>query len=235
MDEPQSSLDDHILDPHPSDLQTSMTDVDEIRLIRAYFEHYHTMFPFIHEATFMKQYEIRNLAPQDCEWAILCDMVLAVGSWCLRDNEGMNNAQSFSQRAKKRLDQLSILGQACISLVQALLLMSHYYEKYGQPRDSWTYLGLATRMSISMELHKESTYSGNDISPLTKEIWRRVWWSVYCFDSCTSKIHGLPLLLPEDKLVTVRPVSNVADEVLTLSLKIALLLLLIINEGPDRA
>ncbi|KAE8142921.1 fungal-specific transcription factor domain-containing protein [Aspergillus pseudotamarii] len=215
MDESQSSLDAHILDLNPSDLRTPMTDIDEPRLIRAYFEHYHTIFPFVHEATFMKQYEIRSLTPQDCEWAILCDMVLAVGSWCLQANEGMNNGHSFSKRAKKRLDQLSILAQASISLIQALLLMSHYYEKYGQPRDSWTYLGLATRMSISLGLHKESTYSRNDISPLTKETWRRVWWSVYCFDSCTSKIHGLPLLLPEDKLVTVRPVSNVADEDLT--------------------
>ncbi|KAE8370870.1 fungal-specific transcription factor domain-containing protein [Aspergillus caelatus] len=209
------SPDVHLLVPHPSDFQPSMTDIDEIRLVRAYFEQYHTIFPFIHEETFMKQYEIRNLAPQDCEWVILCDMLLAVGSWCLQANEGMNSGHRFAQRATKRLGQFAILSQISISLVQALLLMSHYYEKYGQPRDSWTYLGLATRMSISLGLHKESTYSRHDISPLTKEIWRRVWWSVYCFDSCTSKIHGLPLLLPEDKLVTVRPVSNVADEDLT--------------------
>ncbi|KAB8206599.1 fungal-specific transcription factor domain-containing protein [Aspergillus parasiticus] len=211
----QGSLDVHILDRQPTDLRPTMIEVDEIRLIRAYFERYHPIFPFIHEATFVKHYETRNLIPRDGEWAILCDMVLAVGSLYLQANEELDNARIYSERAHKSLDQLSILGQASISLVQALLLMSHYYEKCGQSRDSWTFLGLATRMSISLRLYQESTYYRNDISPLTKEIWRRVWWSVYCFDSCTSKIHGLPLLLPEDKLVTVKPVLNVADEDLT--------------------
>ncbi|KNG91111.1 hypothetical protein ANOM_000566 [Aspergillus nomiae NRRL 13137] len=213
--EPQGSLDVHSLDPQPSDLPPSKTDRDEARLIRAYFEHYHTIFPFIHETTFMKQYETRSLVPQDREWAILCDMVLAVGSWCLQNNDDSSNGHIFAQRAKKRLDQLPILGQSSISLVQALLLMSHYHEKYGQPTDSWTFLGLATRMSIGSGLYQELTYSRDDISPLVKEMWRRVWWSVYCFDSCSSKIHGLPILLPEDKLITVNPVSNIADEDLT--------------------
>ncbi|KAB8259278.1 fungal-specific transcription factor domain-containing protein [Aspergillus pseudonomiae] len=215
MRESQGSLDVHSLDPQPSDLPPSMTDIDETRLIRAYFEHYHTIFPFIHETTFMKQYETGSLVPQDREWEILRDMVLAVGSWCLQDNDYLSNGHIFAQRAKKRLDQLSILGQSSISLVQALLLMNHYHEKYGQPKDSWTFLGLATRMSIGLGLHQQLTYSRDDISPLVKEIWRRVWWSVYCFDSCSSKIHGLPILLPEDKLITVKPVSNIADEDLT--------------------
>ncbi|GAB1198394.1 hypothetical protein APSETT444_007713 [Aspergillus pseudonomiae] len=215
MRESQGSLDVHSLDPQPSDLPPSMTDIDETRLIRAYFEHYHTIFPFIHETTFMKQYETRSLVPQDREWEILRDMVLAVGSWCLQDNDDLSNGHIFAQRAKKRLDKLSILGQSSISLVQALLLMNHYHEKYGQPKDSWTFLGLATRMSIGLGLHQQLTYSRDDISPLVKEIWRRVWWSVYCFDSCSSKIHGLPILLPEDKLITVKPVSNIADEDLT--------------------
>ncbi|OGM47933.1 hypothetical protein ABOM_002710 [Aspergillus bombycis] len=215
MKESQGSLDVYSLNLQPSDLLPSMTDVDETRLIRAYFEDYHTIFPFVHETTFMKQYETGSLVSQDGDWAILCDMVLAVGSWCLQDNGDLSYGHIFSERAKKRLDQLSILGQPSISLVQALLLMSHYHEKYGQPKDSWTFLGLATRMSISLGLHEELTYSRDDISPLVKEIWRRVWWSVYCFDSCSSKIHGLPLLLPEDKLVTVKPVSNIADEDLT--------------------
>ncbi|GAB1207609.1 hypothetical protein APSETT445_006333 [Aspergillus pseudonomiae] len=173
MRESQGSLDVHSLDPQPSDLPPSMTDIDETRLIRAYFEHYHTIFPFIHETTFMKQYETRSLVPQDREWEILRDMVLAVGSWCLQDNDDLSNGHIFAQRAKKRLDKLSILGQSSISLVQALLLMNHYHEKYGQPKDSWTFLGLATRMSIGLGLHQQLTYSRDDISPLVKEIWRR--------------------------------------------------------------
>ncbi|KAE8377943.1 fungal-specific transcription factor domain-containing protein [Aspergillus bertholletiae] len=211
----QGSFDAYTFDPQLNDIQPPMADIDESRLIRAYFDHFHTIFPFIHQGTFIKQHDTRSFNSGDGEWEILYEMVLAMGSWCLQTDEDLSKGHSFAQRAKKKLDQSSILGQASITLIQALLLMSDFYGKYGQPRDSWAFLGLATRMAISLGLHRESTYSRSGISPLTREVWRRVWWSVYCFDSCASKIHGLPLLLPEDKLITVKLVSNIADEDLT--------------------
>lgn len=183
---------------------------DEEQLIRAYFEHYHPVFPFIHEATFRRQYATRPDLTSDPGWLALRDIVLAIGAWCLQDTDNWVYSHSLSQQAKRRLDCFSIIDQPSIDLIQALLLTSDYYQRYGQPRDGWTFLGIATRMAISLGLHQEPS---DDHSLLAKEIRRRVWWSVYCFDSCASKIFGLPLLLPDDKLITVKPVSNIADEV----------------------
>ncbi|RAH45712.1 uncharacterized protein BO95DRAFT_496474, partial [Aspergillus brunneoviolaceus CBS 621.78] len=207
-------LDDTLLPiPQPGGVETLVP--DEARLVRAYFEHYHPLFPFVHQSTFLKQYEHQLDTAQDVGWLVLRDMILAMGSWSLQDAGDWYHSHSFSQRAKSRLDCFSIFDQASLSLIQALLLMSDYYQRYGQPKDGWTCLGVATRTAVNLGLHQESTASGSEDTLLAHEIRRRVWWSVYCLDSCASKIFGLPLLLPDDRLITVKPVLNITDEDLT--------------------
>ncbi|PWY95938.1 hypothetical protein BO94DRAFT_141598 [Aspergillus sclerotioniger CBS 115572] len=187
---------------------------DEV-YIRAYFHNYHPMYPFIHEATFVSRYQgSYPVSEKEAAWSILVNMVLAIGAWSIADNQSDVDRKYF-ERAKDYLKKLSMFERGNITLLQALLLLNVYNEKCGNPKESWHFLGLAVRMAIDLGLHNERTYANFNQSLLDQEIQRRVWWTVYCLDSCSSKIHGLPLLLPEDRLITVHPVSNILDESLT--------------------
>ena len=185
---------------------------DEV-YIRAYFQNYHPMYPFIHEATFMSRYRVSYPPGEnDAAWSILVNMVLAIGAWSNADSQS-NVDRKYFERAKEDLKRISMFERGNTTLLQALLLLNVYNEKCGNPKESWHFLGLAVRMAIDLGLHNERTYTSSNQSLLDQEIQRRVWWTVYCLDSCASKIHGLPLLLPEDRLITVHPVSNFLDEV----------------------
>ncbi|KAH8431629.1 fungal specific transcription factor domain-containing protein [Aspergillus melleus] len=188
---------------------------NEEAYIRSYFSTYHLLYPFVHEASFMWQYREISSVAHHTAWPILSNMVVAMGAWSTGE-DSCNMNMIYSERAKNCLKQISVLDKGNVTLLQALLLLSAYNEKRGNPKESWNFLGLAVRMSIGLGLHRESTYTSSSQSLLEKEIQRRVWWSVYCTDSCSSKIHGLPLLLPEDRLIAVRPVLNISDEALTL-------------------
>ena len=48
---------------------------------------------------------------------------------------------------------------------------------------------------------------------LEKEMRRRVWWTLYVFDSCAAKSFGLPLLLPESSFIKTQMIRNIQDEV----------------------
>ncbi|PYI11061.1 hypothetical protein BO78DRAFT_426109 [Aspergillus sclerotiicarbonarius CBS 121057] len=175
---------------------------DEV-YVRAYFNNYHPMYPFVHEAAFMSRYPgSYPVGPDDSAWSVLVNMVLAIGAWSMADNQSDPDKKYF-ERAKDNLKKVSMFEQGNTTLVQALLLLNVYNEKCGHPKESWHFLGLAVRMAIGLGLHNERTYAVSGQSLLDQEIQRRVWWTVYCLDSCCSKIHGLPLLLPEDRLITV--------------------------------
>ncbi|PYI10977.1 hypothetical protein BO78DRAFT_414074 [Aspergillus sclerotiicarbonarius CBS 121057] len=45
---------------------------------------------------------------------------------------------------------------------------------------------------------------------------RRVWWTLYIFDSCAAKSFSLPLLLPEGSFIKTQKVLNIQDESLDL-------------------
>ncbi|XHF99491.1 hypothetical protein AWENTII_002993 [Aspergillus wentii] len=179
---------------------------DEKVLLDSYFQHYHTLNPFIHEATFKAEYAKQIPITHPNAWPILTNTILAIGAWTLHQS---NTDKTYYSIAKQHLQQIPMFEQGNITMVQALLLLNDYAHKQGSPDESWQYMGTALRMAISLNLHSEEANSG--FSSLDQEIRRRVWWTVYCFESCSTKIYGRPLLLPEDRLITVRPVSNVID------------------------
>lgn len=140
----------------------------------------------------------------------MSNIVLAIGAWLTPDaRDGLD--KNYFTRARDSLQQVPFTERGNITLVQSAVLLSEFSQKQASPEESGNYIGIAVRMAVFLNLHTK--LAGPQVTELEKEIRRRVWWSVYCAESCSAKIYGRPLLLPEEMLITVEPVSNIHESV----------------------
>lgn len=194
-----------------ADIQQSLeSGVVANQLLDAYFSAYHPSYPFIHEATFMAQYHQVIPRPSQQSWQMLLYTVLALGSWSLDNEERELDDYLYNKAISFREDE-SLFESANLTLVQALVLLSNLTQKRNKPNTGGNLLGLATRMALSLGLHRE--LPDWHISLLQREMRRRVWWGLFLFDSGASTTFGRPILLPEGEAMDVKSVLNISDEV----------------------
>ncbi|KAF5645822.1 GAL4-transcription factor [Fusarium tjaetaba] len=201
-----------------SQLSNSVTSRQVIeQLVNGYFEVYHRSYPFVHEPTFRAQLHEVIQRPNQRSWQMLLYTIMALGAWCLNndnselDDELYHLALSFG-------DAECLFASADLTFVQALILFSNLSQKRNKPNTGSNFLGLATRMALSLGLHRELPEW--NISLLQREMRRRVWWGLYMFDSGASTTFGRPILLPGEEAMDVRPVLNIDDEDLTSGTKV---------------
>jgi hypothetical protein len=65
-------------------------------------------------------------------------------------------------------------------LVQALLLMSYWYETPDDQKDTWHWMGVAISLSHTIGLHRNPAKSNMDLK--RQKLWKRIWWSCYMRD-----------------------------------------------------
>lgn len=182
------------------------------RLIDSYFALYNRTYPFVHEGTFRAQYHEVIARPRNRSWNMLLYTILALGAWCLGDAQS-DVDEDLYRRAISFGEAESLFESANLTFVQALVLLSNLSQKRNKPNTGSNFLGLATRMALSLGLHRE--LPDWDIGILQREIRRRVWWGLYTFDSGASTTFGRPILLPDKEAMDVCPVLNISDEDLT--------------------
>ena len=68
-----------------------------------------------------------------------------------------------------------------ISLIQALLLMTYWYETPDDQKDSHHWMGIAVSLSHTIGLHRNPENSSS-MDPPRQRLWRRIWWSTYMRD-----------------------------------------------------
>lgn len=178
------------------------------RLLDAYFSVYHRTYPFIHEATFRAQYH--EVIPRPVSFEILLYTILALGAWCIDEPESHLDSQLYQQALSFREDE-TLFERANLTFVQALILLSNLSQKLNKPNTGSNFLGLATRMALSLGLHRE--LPDWEIGLLNREMRRRVWWGLFMFDSGAATTFGRPILLPGKESMDVMPVLNIHDEV----------------------
>lgn len=136
--------------------------------------------------------------------------MLAIGCWLTPGaREGLDHAL-FNQ-AQDQMQKNPLARKPDITLIQALVLLGDFAQKHASPEESSQYIGDAVQTALTLKLHIDPREQHSD--ELDKEIRRRVWWSVYCAESCSAKICGRPLLLPEETLITTKHVSNIHENV----------------------
>jgi len=67
-----------------------------------------------------------------------------------------------------------------VSLVQALLLLTYYYETPDDQKDTWHWMGVATSVAHTIGLHRNPERSSMDTKKT--KLWKRIWWSTYMRD-----------------------------------------------------
>ena len=183
---------------------------NEETYVDAYFMNYHPGHPVIHQPTFRAELNARALNPPSLAWQILHKALMAMGEWTL-GNVHSNTDLDLYHQAKDLLQKVSLMEAGNLTLLQALLLLSDFAQKRGMPDAGLQYLSVAVRMAIGLGLHRESPELYSTV--FEREMRRRVWWTIYIFDSCAAKTFGLPLLLPTNSEISTRQVLNVHDEV----------------------
>ncbi|KAG0645036.1 Regulatory GAL4 [Hyphodiscus hymeniophilus] len=179
----------------------------EEAFIDAYFRCYHPTYPFLYEPLFRSQFESKS--PRPDSWPILLNAVLALGAWCIGEDESVMD-DYFDQKIARLFEARSIFESGNLTSVQALLLLSNYTQKRNRPNTGWNYLGLAVRVALSLGLHKE--FPDWEISLLQRETRRRVWWGLFIFDSGASITFGRPVLLPQKGIMDASQVLNISEE-----------------------
>lgn len=188
----------------------------ETKLIEAYFEHYHVVYPFVHEPTFRAQYHEIIQRPVSASWKLLLSTVLALGSWSSGQTQTELDEQLYRRSISLGEDE-SIFEIANLTTIQALVLLSNLAQKRNRPNTGWNMLGLATRMALSLGLHRE--HPSWNVGILHQEMRRRVWWGLFLFDSGASTTFGRPILLPDHNSMDTHHILNIDDEVELFHLK----------------
>ncbi|KAL5406128.1 hypothetical protein PMIN04_012140 [Paraphaeosphaeria minitans] len=67
-----------------------------------------------------------------------------------------------------------------VSLVQALLLLTYYYETPDDQKDTWHWMGVATSFAHTIGLHRNPDNMNLDSKRV--KLWKRIWWSIYMRD-----------------------------------------------------
>lgn len=74
----------------------------------------------------------------------------------------------------------SVLGAATVESVQCCLLTALYVLPMQSTSHHFTYLGLALRKAVSLSLHLNVI--DNKITPESREVGVRVFWTAYCLE-----------------------------------------------------
>ncbi|KAH7318594.1 cutinase transcription factor 1 [Stachybotrys elegans] len=65
-------------------------------------------------------------------------------------------------------------------LVQALLLMTYWYETPDDQKDTWHWMGVAISLAHTIGLHRNPETTS--IAPSKQKLWKRIWWSCFMRD-----------------------------------------------------
>lgn len=194
----------------------------EQRCIDFYFEHVHSITPFLDEEEFRRQFAMgtRN----DASWKGLLNMVFVMGSIA----SGSDSLHEQYYRQARSFVNLESLGAGNLDSLQALCLLGGYYLHYrNSPNMAYGILGAAHRVAIALGLHREPRHRGNIADPAEAarnqsriETRRRTWWSLFCLDTWGAMTQGRPTCGRWDSstMDTSLPTATSQDDWPTLSL-----------------
>lgn len=77
--------------------------------------------------------------------------------------------------------------------------LSFYANSLGRVKSAHVYCGIALRIGIGLGLHRSQAGS-SIMSPVQREVRRRVWWTLYLFDRMISSKLGYPLAIRDDDI-----------------------------------
>ncbi|EXJ88578.1 hypothetical protein A1O1_05508 [Capronia coronata CBS 617.96] len=157
-------------------------------LVAVFFDSVHPDFPVLHEASFREQYErwsrspSSSSSPPDRTWlcSLLCVMILArhlSKGGVVPDQE---EADHWWCQVQTLLP--NVLFTSSVSAIQALMLTALHLNNSNHRDLCWTLTGAAVRIAFAIGLHREDDNSKPLQTPLTRELRKCLWWTLYEFE-----------------------------------------------------
>ncbi|KAK6529503.1 hypothetical protein TWF281_008676 [Arthrobotrys megalospora] len=161
-------------------------------LVDCYFNYVHPFMPLIEESDWRKTTtrSWEGFDPtrhkDDRISLLLFQAVLFAGSAFVKMESLRAAGYTSRKSARKAFFQRTRMlydfdwEQDRISLIQALLLMTYWYETPDDQKDTWHWMGVAISLSHTVGLHRNPVNSS--LSPRRQKLWKRIWWSCFMRD-----------------------------------------------------
>ncbi|KAM0259754.1 hypothetical protein ACHAPA_010581 [Fusarium lateritium] len=197
-----------------SDHRLAATDSEA--LVEIYFTNRWPQLPILHKPTFIQDDFLPTIRgdPGHTLSPFRVNMVLAIASAEANTKDPQQQQQahkSFFQKAVKDLGL--VLAAEDLDCIQCLLLLCLYGTNEPQSVNIWYTLGLALRIALGIDLHREESSSTSQ-GLLSQEMARRLFWCIYTLDRSMSIAMGRPLGI-NDSDITVPLPQQLTDEQLS--------------------
>ncbi|RGP63185.1 hypothetical protein FSPOR_8767 [Fusarium sporotrichioides] len=182
-------------------------------LVEIFFTNRWPQLPFLHKPIFI-QNDFLPLTRGESGHSLSSfrvNMVLAIATAETNSkhlSQQQHTHRAFFQAAIK--DLTTVLSADDLDCIQCLLLLCLYGTNEPQSVNIWYTLGLALRIGLGMDLHREET-SGTGQSLLSREMTRRIFWCIYTLDRSMSIAMGRPLGI-NDSDITIPFPEQLTDE-----------------------
>ncbi|KAI9772833.1 MAG: hypothetical protein M1840_008715 [Geoglossum simile] len=153
-------------------------------LLRSYLEYVHPFMPLLELHDFLSIVERGN-----GKLSLLLFQAVMFAGTAFVDMSHLENAgyktrkaarKVFFQKTRVRMNQFLTDLPKWIALVQALLLMTYWYETPDDQKDTWHWMGVAISLSHTIGLHRNPGKSKMDHK--RQRLWKRIWWSCFMRD-----------------------------------------------------
>ncbi|CAK7215094.1 hypothetical protein SBRCBS47491_002365 [Sporothrix bragantina] len=178
------------------------SDAEAQPLLHRYFSDTGLLFPYIHEASFYKDYnefKASRFRQARRSWVGLLYAILAMATTTSAKTDTSvdrraSDADIFFTRAEE-LCLSDTLNGAGVETVQALLLISQFLQGTKRSVQTWSIHGLAVKSALQLGLHSEEF--SKRLDPLDQEIRKRTWYGCVLLDRTLSMTFGRPASIPD--------------------------------------
>ncbi|EGO61284.1 hypothetical protein NEUTE1DRAFT_120290 [Neurospora tetrasperma FGSC 2508] len=153
-------------------------------MLKAYIEYVHPYMPLLELRQFLTAIHSNGQSGQIS--LVLYQAVMFAGSNFV-DQKYLDAAGLGSRRnARKELFMRTRVLYDCdvekdrLDLVQALLLMTYWYETPEDQKDTWHWIGVAISLGLTIGIHRNPANLA--MPPAQKKLWKRIWWCCFMRD-----------------------------------------------------
>ncbi|KAI5921360.1 transcription factor CTF1 [Camillea tinctor] len=154
-------------------------------LLRAYVEYVHPYMPLIDLHAFLSAVNARDGLCGQISLFLYQSIMFAATAYV--DVKYLKEAGYPNRKAARKaffykariLYDLDYESDRLI-LVQALLLMTYWYETPDDQKDTWHWMGVAISLAHTIGLHRNP--ANTSMSPRKQKLWKRIWWSCFMRD-----------------------------------------------------
>lgn len=174
----------------PSD---AVRDVDPAvldQLIDTYFDHIHSDFPVLHEASFREAYETwrTSASVPDPAWlcGLLCVLILSRRVALVEVPDAAE--RKWWRHVKTLLP--SVFFATSIHSVRTLMLAALQLHNTEHRDACWNLTGTAVRVAIAIGLHRDDIKHSQGL--LGRELRKQLWWTLYAFEQMQVSSYDRP-------------------------------------------